>query len=205
MADASSLLHKRDFDFKKATDRIVELFGGSICTAAKFLLRCNKNLIISKIEVKPEIPGYAFIDIMIKPDIGDVVKIDGNEVIVTEENYNLLFHKLNVILPLKALDTNSPYVMYKAIIDVTNIIESSKENLVENLLKYDAIDLSDIKQNVNTVEFQLLNDPEFESLLEILTKPKELHIMGFDKNDLDKTKIKLLQIYESINKPGTLN
>jgi hypothetical protein len=167
--------------------------------ATKLFIKKNRSITIKQIDLKPEVlPGYAFMQLGVKPNLGDVVLINNIEMLVDESNINNISQNVHAVISLKALDSNSSLIMYKNLCDVKVILESSKEDSVAKLLQLDLIEMKETPELVNKVHVEILENPEFINLLEVLTNPPELDIMGFDKSKLTKTQIDLLNIRKII-------
>ncbi len=191
----SSLLYKRDFDYDEFTQNIIKLIGDNIQAATKLFIKKNRSVSIRQINLKPEfLPGYAFLQLAIKPNLGDIVLVNNVELLVDHDNIDSIVQMVNVVISLKALDSNSSLIMYKNLCDVRFILESSKEDVVPKLMKLDSIELKETPELINKVHVEILENPEFIDLLDILTSPPELDIMGFDKSKLTQFQSTLLNI-----------
>jgi len=191
----SSLLFKRDFDYDQFTQNIINIISTNLEAAVKLYFKKNRSMVVRQIDLKPEIlPGYAFIQLAIRPNLGDIVILNNAELIIDESNINSVNQIANIVISLKALDTNSSLIMYKNICDVQKILNTSKEDTVQQLLQLDLLKLQNSSEITNFIEVEILENPEFIKLLEILTNPPDVDIMGFDKSKLSKTQIDLLHI-----------
>jgi len=191
----SSLLHKRDFDYDEFTQNIIKIVGHNVEAAAKLFIKKNRSITIRQIDLKPEVlPGYVFMQLGVTPNLGDIVLINNTELLIDEENIHNIVQMVNAVMSLKALDTNSSLIMYKNLCDVKAILETSKEDSVSKLLKLDLIELKETPELINKVHAEILENPEFINILEVLTNPPELDIMGFDKSRLTPNQINLLNI-----------
>lgn len=195
----SSLLHKRDFDYDEFTQNIIKIIGHSVEAATKLFIKKNRTVTIRQIELKPEIlPGYAFMQLGVKPNLGDIVLINNMELLIDEDNIDNIVQMVNAVISLKALDSNSSLIMYKNLCDVKVILETSKDDSVSKLLKLDLIELKETPELINKVHAEILDNPEFINILEVLTSPPELDIMGFDKSRLTTDQINQLKIQKLI-------
>lgn len=192
----SSLLSKRDIDFDAMNNYIIDIIGDNVIKAVQYYLNKSRKLQISSIEMKSFLPGYVFITLNMTPNVGDIIHYSGEQIVVEKNTVNKYLQRVEVIISLKAIDTNSAFVMYKNIRDVNKLIQTSKEDTITPLLKYDTVPIDSGDFFVGILESQIIENPEFADLLDILTKPEELSIMGFDSSKLSKTQLDLLKVME---------
>lgn len=195
----ASLLTKRDVDYDNMTNGVIELIQEPLIKAVQFFLNRKRDLKILSIECRDILPGFCFVKFLMYPNIGDIIDTANGQVVIDENSHGKLLQNVDLIISTKALDSNSAYTMYKNIKDVNDIIASSKENSVENLTKYNTLDI-DNSYTADVLDVKILNNPEFCDILDILTKPKDLTILGFDASTLDQNKLNLLRFFEAMDK-----
>ena len=195
----SSLLTKRDVDYDNMTNGIIEIIQDPLIKAVQYFLNRKRDLKILSIECREILPGFCFIKFLMYPNIGDIVETSKGQVVIDESTHGKLLQNVDLIVSAKVLDSNSAYTIYKNIKDVNHIISTSKENSVENLTKYNTLDIDD-NCTTDILDVKILNNPEFSDILDILTKPKDLTILGFDASTLDENKLNLLRLFEAMDK-----
>jgi hypothetical protein len=199
----SSLLCKRDIDFDNITNTIIKMVEQNLIKAVQFFLNKSRDMKIVSLEAIHSLPGFCMINLLMTPNIGDIISINNEQIVMDETNVNKYLQSVQLIVSLKALDINSPFVLYKNIKDINLIITSSKHDVNEKLLKYNSLPLDEKNTNVNILEHSILENPEFADILDIFTKPEDISIMGFDTNNLNEeqiTNLKILESMESIKK-----
>lgn len=194
----SSLLCKRDVDFDAITNNVIETIGINVIKAVQYFLNKVRQMRVVSLERMDVLPGFCMVKILMTPNVGDIVSTNKDQIVIDEENVNKFQQNIELMVSLKALDTNSPFVIYKSIRDINQIASSTKENVVEKLLKYNSIPLQEDSINVNVLETHILENPEFIDILEILTKPQDISILGFNIDNLDKNQIINLKILETM-------
>lgn len=198
----SSLLCKRDVDFDTITNSVVQTVGQSVIKAVQYFLNKVRKMNLISLERMDVLPGFCMLKLTMCPNIGDIINTNKGQIVIDESNINKFLQNIELMVSMKALDTNSPFVIYKSIKDVNQIATSSKEDTVERLLKYNTIPLDEENININVLETHIMENPDFADILEILTKPEDISILGFDVNNLNenqKINLKILEIMEKQN------
>ncbi len=192
----SSLLCKRDVDFDNITNNVIEIVEPNIIKAVQYFLNKVRKMTLLSLERMDVLPGFCMLRLNMSPNVGDIVNTNKGQVVIDESNCNKFLQNIELMVSLKALDTNSAFVIYKNIKDVNHIAATSKEDTVEKLLKYNTLPLDEDNININILETHIIENPEFADILEILTKPEDISILGFDINSLNDQQIVNLKIIE---------
>lgn len=192
----SSLLCKRDVDFDTITNSVVGTVGTNVIKAVQYFLNKVRKMQLLSLERMDVLPGFCMLKLTMCPNVGDIINTNKGQIVIDESNINKFLQNIELMVSMKALDTNSAFVIYKSIKDVNQIATSSKEDTVERLLKYNSIPLDEENININVLESHIMENPDFSDILEILTKPEDISILGFDINSLDDQQIVNLKIIE---------
>lgn len=198
----SSLLCKRDVDFDTITNSVVGTVGANVIKAVQYFLNKVRKMQLLSLERMDVLPGFCMLKLTMCPNVGDIINTNKGQIVIDESNINKFLQNIELMVSMKALDTNSAFVIYKSIKDVNQIATSSKEDTVERLLKYNSIPLDEENININVLESHIMENPDFSDILEILTKPEDISILGFDVNNLDQgqiTNLKILEIMQNQN------
>lgn len=198
----SSLLCKRDVDFDTITNSVVGTIGVNVIKAVQYFLNKVRKMQLLSLERMDVLPGFCMLKLTMYPNTGDIINTNQGQIVIDESNINKFLQNIELMVSMKALDTNSAFVIYKSIKDVNQIATSAKEDVVERLLKYNSIPLDEHNININVLETHIMENPDFCDILEILTKPEDISILGFDVNNLNQNQIfnlKILEIMENQN------
>jgi hypothetical protein len=194
----SSLLCKRDVDFDNITNNVVEIVGPNVIKAVQYFLNKVRKMSLLSLERMDILPGFCMLKLSMSPNVGDIINTSKGQLVIDDSNASKFLQNIELMVSLKALDTNSAFVIYKNIKDVNHIAATTKEDTVEKLLKYNLLPLDEQNTNINILETHILENPEFCDILDILTKPKHISILGFDPNSLNEFQITNLKILESM-------
>jgi hypothetical protein len=195
----STLICKRDVDFDTVTNKIIESVEANIIKAVQYFINKVRKMKLVSIEQMEVLPGFCMLKLVMLPNSGDIINTNKGEIVVDETTISKFVQNIEIMLSLKALDSNSAFVIFKNMKEINGIALSSKEDTVEKLLKYNTIPLDENNVNVNILDTQILNNPEFSDILDALTKPEEISIMGFDIDSLNIEQISNLKVLEIMN------
>lgn len=183
------LINKRDYDYVSLTKKIFNIFGERLTRAFQLHLKRDRNINWIKIEIFERVQGYVFVvgNMEVRP--GDLLTVDGRQVLVTEENLAQYAnsHTLCYVLNADVLQHGSVETLYKHI----NFVESVSRLPTEQ----EALDALD-KFRYNWAD--IIQNPDTQEILDRITRPTVFE--SFDVSGLTDQQFESLRLFKIFNK-----
>jgi len=148
-------------------------------TAVQMTLSTD-NVTWQTIERHPQIPNNVNVMGYTRVKVGATIKINGEDVLITEENKNLYTNTVRFVIPVSLLESGTAIQIYNFLRELTEISVMLTEK-----------DLMEILNDPNFDGAKSLYDyPKFANIMEKATRPKTF--MDFATDDLTEEQIKSL-------------
>jgi hypothetical protein len=175
----ASLLDARELSYMRHTHVILSKIREKLDTAVQMALNTS-NVTWQTVERHPQIPNNVNVMGYNKVTVGTTIPINGEDVLITEENKNLYTNTVRFVIPISLLENGSAIQIYNFLRELTEISVMLTEK-----------DLMDI---LNDPDFDgarsLYEYPKFANIMEKATRPKTF--MDFSTDDLTEEQITAL-------------
>lgn len=169
----STLIDKRDYDLRRATAKIIEIFGESLTIASKRIIGVDRNIEWVAMERTQKTKSYVNMTGHVEIREGDTINVGGEQIVVQAHETRKYNNVFVVTVAMRVLETlNADLIQQNIKFVVEAIKTTSPEALVELL-----------ESGVNN-QMELYVAPEHQKLLERVTRPR--YVAGFDTHDLTK-------------------
>ena len=175
----ASLLDARELSYMRHTHVILAKIKDKLDTAVQMTLSTD-NVTWQTIERHPQIPNNVNVMGYTRVKVGATIKINGEDVLITEENKNLYTNTVRFVIPVSLLESGTAIQIYNFLRELTEISVMLTEK-----------DLMEILNDPNFDGAKSLYDyPKFANIMEKATRPKTF--MDFATDDLTEEQIKSL-------------
>jgi hypothetical protein len=173
-------IDKRDFDKKRLTERIFDVFREPLSDAARRLITLDREITWVSIERIPHTLGFVTLQGRVGLKVGDVISVEGKPLVIDDNNLDKYHNILNLTASMIVLESKDVNVIHEHLQFMLDVMKSGQPQLLSDIMN------GNVKTNAD-----LLSNPEHKDILEKLTRPR--YISGFDTVSMSPEQVDALQ------------
>jgi hypothetical protein len=184
------LVKKREVDYKTFTKDIIGRFKDRLEPALQAVFNTTRQINFNDVTLFPNLENYVYVSGDIQLFVGDVISLNGKQIVLDESNINSFKNTFKVAVSSKVLDSGQPHDIMNNIKEIERLQSIlSTEQFVDYLVKHED-DISKI---------DILENPDYDGTIDAFTRPS--NIEGFDVTKFSDDQI--LQIVNLMPKDGS--
>lgn len=187
-----TFIDKRDFDKANMTNRFFDIVREPLTEAAKRITGLDREYQWTSVERTIGTSQYVTVHAYISLAFGDNIRVNGEEVLITEANIERYNNSFNATIALPILQTLDAQRIHDHIKFTLNVIRTQPAELIVEMLN-----------KVIESDVHLVVAPEHQELLEKMTRPR--YISGFDTINLTEEQTNALQLTINSAEPKSTN
>lgn len=176
-----TFIDKRDFDKANMTNRFFDIVREPLTEAAKRITGLDREFEWTSVERTIGTAHYVSIHGYISLAVGDNIRVNGEEVFITEANIDRYNNSFNATVALPILQTLDANRIHDHIKFTLHVIRNHPAEIIVEMLN-----------KVIESDVHLVVAPEHQALLEKMTRPR--YIGGFDTINLTEEQVNALQL-----------
>ena len=184
------LIKKRELDYKIFTKEIITRFKDRLEPALQSVFNTSRRMNLNDISLFPNLENYVYISGDIQLVVGDIISLNGKEIVLDETNVNSYKNAFKVAVSSKILDIGQP-------VDIMNNIKEI-ERLQSILTAEQLVDYL-VKNEETLGKVDILQNPDYDGIIDSFTRPTSIE--GFDVSGMSDHEI--LQIVNFMPKEGS--
>lgn len=181
------LLNKRDYDYAAFSRKIIAMFSEKLTKAVQMQFKFDRDIVWTSVDSFRAVDGYVLVHGTVEVQAGDIITVEGEEILITEDNIRKYHRPLRYVLNARVLQHGSLETLFQHIIFVTELaVNLTDAEIVPALLSGEL-------NNANVTD-----NPVLAPIIEKITRPSVFE--SFDTQDLTPTQYQSLRLCASMGK-----